>query len=283
MKNKFFGIIFALALPVFPFDWPQEEVQSDKFFSYFAQLRGGTISNSLVFADTENVKACEEGSLVIELNDENGAFFPSTLGCALVLQHKDNIQTVYGNLDDDSINIETPEKIEAGTILASVTNSGWQEGKSALEFQVIDTKKHNVINPRVLMPRIGKELPLTIRGVTAVSRDGAEIALGIQKNIKSGSYHLYRERQNPAMPFKTEIFVNGALCDAISYGILVSDRSKIAVSGISKNYDLKTLYPDAKRSLLGEVNIPRGKVQIRIAVTDILGAVTNSVYNLEVR
>lgn len=47
--TAFIFITFAI-FSAHSFDWPQEEViQSDQFYSYFGQLRGDTISNSLIF------------------------------------------------------------------------------------------------------------------------------------------------------------------------------------------------------------------------------------------
>ena len=45
------------------FDWPQTEIESASFYSYFGQLRGGTISSSLVFTESADIKAADGKAL----------------------------------------------------------------------------------------------------------------------------------------------------------------------------------------------------------------------------
>lgn len=280
-----FTIALALSASasVFSFDWPQQEVLSEHFFSYFGQLRGGTIGTSLVFADTESVKSVENGKKLVVI-EESDNFFPSTLGNAVILQHEDNIQTIYANLDKDSYpeNFDEKEDFSKGDLIGQTSNSGWQEKNSALEFKVIDTKKHSVINPRILLPRIGKENELLIKMVTAVAKNGSEYRLALQKSFDSGTYLLYRERQSFAMPYKTVVMVNGAVTDSISYDVLFQEKNQICVSGHRK-YDVKTVYPDSNHHLLGEVTLPKGRVQIRIILIDILGNETTATYAVDVK
>ena len=60
------------------FEWPQEQqIQSDSFYSYFGQLRGDTISNSLIFSDPSEIKAADNGCLTViikEYNDDTDFF-----------------------------------------------------------------------------------------------------------------------------------------------------------------------------------------------------------------
>ena len=58
MKKKSAVTFFLLFITftAFSFNWPQEQiVESDAFYSYFAQLRGNTISNSLIFAENSEI------------------------------------------------------------------------------------------------------------------------------------------------------------------------------------------------------------------------------------
>ena len=99
MKKIFIFCLQILSFYTFAFEWPQEEkILSD---SYFGQLRGNTISSSLIFANPSEIKASEEGdiTIIIEEHNDDSDFFPSTLGNAVVVEHKDNILTVYGNID----------------------------------------------------------------------------------------------------------------------------------------------------------------------------------------
>uniref|UniRef100_UPI0038907C5C peptidoglycan DD-metalloendopeptidase family protein n=1 Tax=Treponema sp. TaxID=166 RepID=UPI0038907C5C len=268
MKKLIFFTLALISLSfIFAFDWPQNEIMSDSFFSYFGQLRGGTISSALVFSESREVKAASDGRIlaVITEHDED-ELFESTLGNALLLSHNDSLLTVYANLDSD--NLESAYKMKdvtAGTFFGTTGTSGWQEGEACLEFQVIDTKNKTYVNPRILMPRIGKELPLTIKNVTAVSKKGQIYDLGTVKTMPSGVYQIYREKQNVAMPYKTTIFINGVVAESLTYDVLSEKNGKICVNG-KKNYDISVVYPDNERQFLGEITITKGKNFINVVL-----------------
>ena len=178
-------IVSFISSAIFAFDWPQEKiVQADQFYSYFGQLRGDTISNSLIFSEPSEIKAADDGKIVIFLSDYDEAtdFFPSTLGNAVIIAHQDKILTVYANIDSESVNKEifTADSVQTGFKLGMSGNSAWQQGKSSLEFQVIDTKDNTSINPRLLMPRIGKELPLYYNEIYLQDKNGRNFNIQAQ-------------------------------------------------------------------------------------------------------
>lgn len=282
------GLIFAgaafLAVAAFAFDWPQNEIMSDSFYSYFGQLRGGTICTSLVFSESEEVKAADSGRVlaVITEHDEDD-LFESTLGNAVIIEHKDNLATVYANLDSENQkNLFDMKDIESGTKLGNTSNSGWQTGEACLEFQVLDTKNGNYVNPRILMPRIGNELDLTLKNLSAINKKGEEFDFNITKNLQSGTYLLYRERQETAMPYKTIVYVNGAAADTISYDTLIVKDGKICANG-KQTYSISQIYPDTQKQLLGEISLPKGKNTVTAVVQDILGKEKQITYTIEAR
>lgn len=266
------------------FDWPQNEILSDSFFSYFGQLRGGTIGTSLVFSESREVKAADDGKVlaVISEHDED-ELFESTLGNAAILAHKDDLITVYANLDSQALDtLYKMTDVKSGTVFGGIGSSGWQEGEGCLEFQVLDIKNRTYINPRILMPRIGKELQLTIKDVKAISKKGVSYDLGTAKTMPSGVYQLYRERQEIAMPYKTTVYINGAVAESLSYDTLSEKNGKISVTG-KKNYDIKVMYPDNENQFLGEVTITKGKNSIMVVASDILGKEKQILYTIEAR
>ena len=109
-----FLILFSFSQSLLAFDWPQDDITADSFNSFFGQNRGGEISSSVVFSTPSIVKAADDGELLVIISeqDDDTDFFPSTLGNALVLSHKDNILSVYGNLESGSTsNIEKTNQI----------------------------------------------------------------------------------------------------------------------------------------------------------------------------
>lgn len=275
MKKIFIFCLQILSFYTFAFEWPQEEkILSDSFYSYFGQLRGNTISSSLIFANPSEIKASEEGdiTIIIEEHNDDSDFFPSTLGNAVIVEHKDNILTVYGNIDANYISDEIYEnpKVTAGTKFGTSGNSGWQQGHSSLEFQVIDAKNKTFINPRSLMPRIGNELRLSITDVVLQNKNGKKYTLPLTYPIPTGLYKIYKKRQNIAIPYKTNLLLNGTVVDTISYDLLRQIEGKICVSGKS-NYSKEILYPNEDLQLIGETAITHGKNTITIRLSDILG------------
>ena len=284
--TAFIFITFAI-FSAHSFDWPQEEViQSDQFYSYFGQLRGDTISNSLIFSEPSEIKSADKGILEIfikEFND-NTDFFPSTLGNAIIVAHSDNLLTVYGNIDYDTINTEllkSSETIESGTIFGKSGNSAWQQGRSSLEFQVIDTKNNTAINPRLLMPRVGKELPLYYNEVVLQNKNGRQYNVSTQSTLPSGTCKVYKKRQAVAAPYKTRVAINGTVVDQISYDLLRQEDFQICISG-KKNYSKSVLYPNSELQLLGETTLTSGKNALQLTLIDILGKETYATYMLSI-
>lgn len=278
--------ILLISSIAFSFDWPQEKVvQSDQFYSYFGQLRGETISNSLIFSEISDVKAADDGYLTVIISEysDHTDFFPSTLGNAVILSHTDNLLTVYGNIDSESILKEAfnENSIKCGETFGTSGNSAWQQGHSSLEFQVIDTKNNTSINPRLLMPRVGKELPLYYNEIYLQGKNGRQYNVTNQNILPSGIYKVYKKRQAVAVPYRTRVAINGTVVDQISYDLLRQDDNQICVSG-RKNYSKSILYPNNDLQLLGEATLTPGKNALQLTITDILGKEVNATYLLTI-
>lgn len=282
-KISFLSALVLAPFFAFGFDWPQEEIMSDTFFTYFAHTRGGVINPSLVFSDSGEIKTSSKGTVtaVLSEHDEDSSLFESTLGNAVILVHDDSLMTVYANLnsDDQEKRYELSE-VENATPLGTCGSSGWQEGNALLEFQVVDLKAKTLVNPRILMPRFGNELPLEILNLTAINKRGAEYNFDTNRRIASGTYFIYCSQQPVSMPYKTTILVNGAIADTITYDALVSIDGKLCTNNKS-NYPSSVIYPDKKRQLLGEIAIPKGHNRITISVADILGKEKILTYSVE--
>ena len=288
MKQNIFTLAFTFCtiFSIFAFDCPTSKVvQADQFFSYFGQLRGGTISNSLIFSEPTEIKAADKGKAVVLISDfeDSTDFFPSTLGNAAIISHNDNIITVYANIDGKSISEQTKESayIETGTELGFSGNSAWQQGRSSLEFQIIDIEKNTSINPRLFMPRVGKELPLYYGDVVLQNKNGKRFKVASQTYVPSGLYKVYRKRQAVAIPYKTRVSINGTAVDQISYDALIQNDLQICAAG-KKNYPKSVLYPNNELQLIGEVSLTPGKNALQLLLADILGKETTATYIVNV-
>jgi murein DD-endopeptidase MepM/ murein hydrolase activator NlpD len=154
MKNKkvltlIFGLVFVITLSLcFAFDWPQVVENSKVFSSFFGQPRGSAYTNSLIFENPAEIFPAEKGTVLITLETgiSDMGWFDSTLGNAVILSHSNDMLTVYGNMDEISLKYDMTDVTQEMKLGMSGT-SGWQKGKNCLEFQVVDTKSKNLINP----------------------------------------------------------------------------------------------------------------------------------------
>lgn len=278
-------ILLSVMIPVFTFEWPQDNIEPKKFFSFFGQKRAETISNSLIFSESETAKVCDNGQIAVIISEHEDGFnwFESTLGNAVVVAHEDSLSTVYANLDQDNFNktLFNSTTVSTGTELSTTGNSAWQEQESFLEFQIIDTRNHNYINPLILMPRIGKEESLTLTDIKLQNKFGKFYDLDSQKNIPAGVYKVFRKKQNLAVPYKTTLFVNGAETEKITFDTLKISDNNLAVEG-RKFYTINELYIENDLMLMGELYLPHGKDTISLIVTDFSGNEKSKIFNLTV-
>lgn len=273
-KYTLFTLLLIASFNLFAYDWPQENVEQTSIKSYFGQKRGEAISTSLVFSDPEPIKCIEDGKILIIMSDESddSVFFPSTYGTSVILSHDDSLLSVYGNLDKEEVAKSIGEKSElsTGDIIGEPGNSGWQNGTSSLELQIIDTKKATAINPKILITRTNTELPLKLEGIVLESKSGTKVNLAYQRTIKSGLYKIYQKRNPVACPYKSTVAINGVVVDQISYDTINHENNRLYVSG-KKKYTSSDIYPNEELQLLGETMFTAGKSTLGLTLNDFLG------------
>lgn len=273
-KYTLFTLLLIASFNLFAYDWPQENVEQTSIKSYFGQKRGEAISTSLVFSDPEPIKCIEDGKILIIMSDESddSVFFPSTYGTSVILSHDDSLLSVYGNLDKEEVakSIGQKSELSTGDIIGEPGNSGWQNGTSSLELQIIDTKKATAINPKILITRTNTELPLKLEGIVLESKSGTKVNLAYQRTIKSGLYKIYQKRNPVACPYKSTVAINGVVVDQISYDTINHENNRLYVSG-KKKYTSSDIYPDGELQLLGETMFTAGKSTLGLTLNDFLG------------
>lgn len=287
-KIKIFTLLFVSIFLIFQtaaFDWPQDEVTKDSFTSYFGQNRGNILSTSVIFSEPAEIKAAEDGYILAILteNNDDSEFFPSTLGTAVILAHDDNLLSVYGNIDKDSLTLnETEKTIEAGAILGQSGNSGYQNNNGNLEFQIVDAKNKSAINPKVLMPRSESELPLSLSGIIIQSKNKDFYDINTYKTFNSGLYKVYFKRNAIAAPYKTSISINGLIVDQISYDTITQENNKLCIIG-KKKYTSNDVFPEENLQLIGEAMFTPGRATLGLVITDFLGNVKQLNYSIIIK
>ena len=280
-----FTALFLSASMLFAFDWPQADITEESCSSYFGQNRGNILSTSLVFSEPAEIKAADNGYILVVITDMNDDtdFFPSTLGTSVILSHEDNLLSVYGNLDTASLtlNDEDEKFIDGQATLGSSGNTGWQNEKGNLEFQVIDAKNKSAINPKILLPRLSKEIPLTLSGVFIENKAGTLYDINTSRTYASGIYRIYQKRNLVAAPYRTAVAINGVMVDQISYDTISQENGKLCVIG-KKKYTSTDIYPSDKLQLLGEAVLSTGRATLTLYTEDILNATKQLNYNVSV-
>ena len=286
MKRIFFILaIFLISQSLFGVEWPQEEHDDKSIVSYFGQNVGGRLSSSVIFGDPTEVKAVKDGKILIimaDINDDS-EFFPSTLGSSIILSHEDDLISVYSNLDTETLIEKTQGKdlIKEGEIIAETGNSGWQNKRSGLEFQILDNQKGTAINPKILLPRTENEVEYSLNGITIQNKEGKYFDLRESKIFPAGQYKVYQARNKIAAPYKTAVTINGVVIDEISFDMISQENGKLYVTG-KKKYTSSEIYPDDNLLLLGEAMLTPGRSTLGLAVVDFLGKTKQSNYILSI-
>lgn len=278
---SFLIVVIVLSL-CFAFDWPQSVENTNIFSSFFGQPRGSAFINALIFENPTEVSAAEDGSVLIKLESgiSDMGWFESTLGNAVILSHKNDMLTVYGNMDEITIQDDL-EFVTQEMKLGLSGTSGWQKGKNCLEFQVIDTKSKNVINPFILMPILSNKVDLSIKNPIAINNAGKEVSITNYTKINSGVYRLYIKKQPQGMTYKTSVLVNGAVAENIVYDVLSKKDNRLAIKG--KNlYTFEEIYPTEDRQLLAEVILSKGRNIITVSIEDFFGNTKSATYTVDV-
>ncbi|MBQ0166317.1 MAG: M23 family metallopeptidase [Treponema sp.] len=279
-------LLLITAVTLFAFEWPQElSAEKENFSQFFGQSRNEAFINSLIFENPDTITAADDGThlITIDAGLVDFGWFQSTLGNAVILEHSNNMMTVYGNLEEIYLN-EDSETVSKGKELGVSGFSGWQKGKNCLEFQVIDCDRNTIINPFVLMSQTSFKRTMTITNPAVFNRQEQKTAVANGVRVQAGVYKLYIDRQKSGMTYQTSVSINGALVETITYDVLIQDNNKLCFTGKRNNvnYSYEDIYPDESRQLVAEVIFSKGVNTVSIDVSDIFGNTKTATYRVEV-
>ena len=267
-------VIVSIISSLNAFNWPVEDFGAKNMQSYFGQLRGKLISPSFIFENPDDVKAIGDGKLLIYMKDDvnDTSMFPSTLGNCVLISHKDDLVSVYGNLDEPTMekNLDSKTNFSQDEKIGSTGTSGFQVRVSNLEFQIFDSKNGSAINPKIFMPRTNNEIPLVLSNITLQNKNGSLFNLSEVKNLVSGTYRIYQGRNSVACPYKSKVTINGVVVDELTFDTINEENSRIYING-KKQYLSNVIYPNSELQLLGEAVLTPGHSTLGIEVADYLG------------
>lgn len=280
-----FAVAALFCMNAYSFEWPNANTEANSFSSEFGQHRGGVIDSSLVYKEPSEVFTTDEGDAIIVISEHGNEFgwFESTLGSSVIISHTDGLSTVYANLDEKTIAPKVGEKffIDGKELLASSGDSAWQAENNGLEFKVYDVTNHAAVNPRLLMPRMQKELPLEMGAITFYDNNNVAHNVTAEKRLPSGVYSIYRTRQANLVPYKTIVSVNGTSKETIVFDTLKENSGKLGING-NGHYSAGELYPDNERQLLAKIHLAKGQNTITLTLMNFQETPVSTTYRLDI-
>lgn len=268
-------ILFTSLIPIYGFQWPVADVVIVSTFgkSEFKQfLKGIDIGG-----ESQEISPIEEGELVFYSSPGTSLLdIPSGLGTYVIYQHKNGIRSLYGHLEDGSVNIDQ-QQISLSDTIGIMGSTGSAVG-TMLHLQVIDIEFEKYINPLLSLPLLIDGSKPAINEVYLISGEGKK-AISSGEIISSGVFGLsadirdlseYAAYYCPVSPFSISLFINGENLANINFESLRIKDDKMILQGSDGLFHDK-LYREEWEFYLGEFEFSPGDVMIEISVKDFAG------------
>lgn len=276
MKLVIFTVILYTALiPIYGFQWPVADVVVVSTFgeSEFKQFVKGIDIGGV----SQDIRPIDSGELVFYSSPGTSPLdIPSGFGTFVIYQHKNGIRSLYGHLENGSVNIDQ-QQISLSDTIGIMGSSGSAVG-TMLHLQVIDIEFEKYINPLLSLPLLIDGSKPIINEVYLINEEGKkEISSG--EIINSGVYGLSADIRDisenvayycPVSPFSISLFINGENLANISFESLKIKDDKMILQGL-KGISHDELYRDEWEFYLGEFELNPGDVMIEISVKDFVG------------
>ncbi len=282
-KIKTLACAFAfsiLSASSFATDWPQQIASLNEIFTYFTNQRGGAFASGLVFYQSQQITAAEDGQIVINIKEsQNNCTFDSPLGNSIITVNNDNLMSVYGNLAEPGDS--SRQTLTEGDLIGESGNSGWHKPNAGLEYQVADCQSKTLINPLILLPAKEDYPQFVLKNLIVVNKNGTTYRLGSAKTIPAGTYSLYFEQVEHQPSFRIAVLLNGKEAESMTYNMLKKNGSQLTIDGKS-NYYYSTIFPGQNRQLLANLTFNRGKALLVVQTMDLKGNERNFSYSVDV-
>ncbi len=268
-------ILFTSLIPIYGFQWPVADVVIVSTFgeSDFKQyLKGIDIGG-----ESQDISPIEAGELVFYSSPGTSLLdIPSGLGTYVIYQHKNGIRSLYGHLEDGSVNIDQ-QQISLSDTIGMMGSTGSAVG-TMLHLQVIDIEFEKYINPLLSLPLLIDGSKPVIDEVYLITEEGKK-AISSGDIINSDVFGLSADIRDlsedvayycPVSPFSISLFINGENLANINFESLrIKDDEMILqeLEGISHD----ELYRSEWEFYLGEFELSPGDVMIEISVKDFAG------------
>ena len=276
MRRIFFIIIISLLIVnSYGFQWPVSDVV---LISTFGESESSDYVKGLnIGGKVQDINPIDSGELIFY--SHHGASpldLPSGLGAYVIYQHKNGIRSLYGHLDDNSLNTESYE-VSVSDKIGTMGSTGTAVG-AMLHLQVIDTEFKKYINPLLSLPILKDTSQPLINGIF-LSGETGRVALGIDQIVRSGMYNLSADIRDlsentsyycPLAPYSISLFINGENLANIKFESMLIDDDQMVLQE-SDGISYSDLYQSDWEIFIGNFELNPGDVMIEISVKDFAG------------
>ena len=287
IRRVFFAVfIFISVFSIYGFQWP---VQNVVLISTFGESEFNDYVKGLdLGGDVQDVSPIDPGELVFYSHQGASPLdLPSGLGAYIIYQHKNGIRSLYGHLEDSSLNTKD-YKVERSDKIGTMGTTGTAVG-AMLHLQVLDIEFEKYINPLLSLPLLNDQSSPIIKEVYLNSSE-VKILLDSKKIIKSGIYGLSADIRDlsesagyycPLAPYTISIFMNGENLANINFeSMKVKNGEMLLEESIGISH--KGLYLSDWEIFIGNFEFNPGDVIIEISVKDFAGNESVKIFSLKV-
>ncbi len=286
IKKFLFLFLYISVFNLYGFQWPVSNVV---LISTFGESKIDEYVKGLdIGGGVQDVRSIDEGELVYYSNLWASPLdLPSGLGTYVIYQHKNGIRSLYGHLEESSLNTEN-YKIGMSDKIGVMGTTGTAVG-TMLHLQVIDTEFEKYINPLLSLPLLTDQNKPIIEDVYLEAKE-AKTILGSEKIIKSGVYGLSADIRDlsegsgyycPLAPYSISIFMNGENLINISYESMRVSNGKMLLEE-SEGISHDELYKSDWEVFIGNIEFNPGDIMLEISVKDFAGNERIKIFSLKV-
>jgi hypothetical protein len=267
-------LFLGAAAAAFPLDWP---VAKKVVTGSFGESRGDHFHSGIdIGGGEQEVHPILDGEVVFRY-EENADYttVPRGVGSFVVLQHPDNILSVYCHLKSGSMGAQR-KRLAAADRLGTAGDTGYSEG-THLHIAVYDRETGSFLNPLSLLPPLRDAQPPAIRRIFLKLGDTTvPVASGV--TVPPGQGEVIAEVYDPredvrflwAMaPYAVSLSLNGKEVSKIVFDSFQVKEGKTVIGGT--RLGVRDLYASDKLVRCGSVELRGGESHLMLAVRDFAG------------
>ncbi len=269
--------IFAI-FPLLAFNWPVEPVI---LTSNFCESRKDHFHTGIdIGGGAKNVYPIASGNVIFMHRTGDYASLPIGLGNFTVIQHRENIRSIYCHLEDGTV--KEQKHVEEKTQIGVIGDTGHSLGKH-LHLSIIDLETNTYLNPLSVLPSLKDDQAPLIRRIYVKEGNSDKLKeVGSRIKIRGNSLQLFAEiydlREDVSFiwkmaPYSVILYKNGKAVYRVSFDSLSREGRKMVITGT--NLDFDSIYRSDWIYNLGLLQLPAGETHISVVASDFNGNETS--------